>query len=77
MRNKSEGVGRVYSKKARRELSKGISNLNGSDVTTGREDQIPVPSSISHRERSLRYDLAFGKITQEEYDVLINSQERK
>jgi hypothetical protein len=65
------------SKKARKELSKGITNLDGSDPITGTEGQRPRSSSVSSKEGRARWDLAFGKITQEEFDELKDSGEFK
>ena len=73
--NKDKINNRVYSKKARRELAKNISNLDGSAPITGTEGSRPVKSSIHPKEARARWDLAFGKITQEEFDELKDSGE--
>jgi len=58
------------SKKAIRELSKNITNLDGSDPITGTEGSRPASREISDAEYDARYDLAFGRITQEEFNKM-------
>ncbi len=65
------------SKKARRELSKGITNLDGSSPITGTEGSRAATPSVGAKELQARWDLAFGKITQEEFDELKDSGEFK
>tara|TARA_R100000458_G_C8276573_1_gene251931 strand:- start:831 stop:1055 length:225 start_codon:yes stop_codon:yes gene_type:complete len=63
------------SKKARRELSKNIYNLDGSAPITGTEGSRPAEREVGEKEFQARWDLAFGKITQEEFDDLKESGE--
>ena len=53
---------------ARRELSKGISNLDGSSHITGTEGSRTAKRSVAETELQARWNLAFGKITREEFD---------
>ena len=68
--NKDRFNNRVYSKKAIKEMSKNITNLDGSAPTTGSEGSRPANKEISEDEYRARYDLAFGKISQEEFNEL-------
>ena len=73
--NKDRSNNRIFSKKARQGMAKNITNLDGSDPVTGTEGQRPVRSDLNPKESRARWDLAFGKITQEEFDELKESGE--
>ena len=68
--NKDRINNRVYSKKAKKAMAKNMINLDGSDPITGTEGSRPAKSSINPKEARARWDLAFGKITQEEFNEL-------
>lgn len=57
-------------KKAIKALSKalGEKNLDGSPINHGRER--PAAREISDEEYRARYDLAFGRINQEQFDAM-------
>jgi len=73
--NKDRINNRIYSKKARKEMAKNITNLDGSAPITGTEGSRPVKSNLNPKESRARWDLAFGKITQEEFNELKESGE--
>ena len=62
-----------YSKKARAEMAKNITNLDGSSGGLVDEEAIKRKSSINAAEEQARWDLAFGKISNEKFQELKES----
>ena len=65
---------RHYTSKQRRAMAKNITNLDGSQVISD-SDRTMRPADINDKEHEARWNLAFGKISQEEFDELKNSGE--
>ena len=63
-----------YTAKQKREMSKNLINLDGSAVHSD-SDRAARPSSINTKEHEARWDLAFGRISQEEFNELKDSGE--